>query len=228
MPSRFRVQLAREDEIPDLVALIVPSFAQYSIEQTLGNVDTPESIKANTERHLRTYHEHMEETGRPCAIKCVETASGKMVACAYWLVFDKPRSPENARKEYYLLSCSWLPEEGGERERIRAAFKPVIDARAKWTVGRGHAVLTYMCTDRGWRRQGAATACVQWGIDLCAQLGIPAYLEASEAGAPVYKALGFETVENVEMEVGEDKTAFPAMMWWPPGTKIEDKKPLEG
>lgn len=84
-----------------------------------------------------------------------------------------------------------------------------------------------MATDKDWRRKGAATACVQWGLDLCKELGILAYLEASEQGAPVYRRLGFETVDEVACEVDGEVARFPAMIWWPPGTKDEDKKPLQ-
>lgn len=87
-------------------------------------------------------------------------------------------------------------------------------------------MLTYMATYKDWRRQGAATACVQWGVDLCKELNIPAYLEASEAGDPVYRRLGFEDVDEVHVQVDGSTTSFPTMMWWPLGTNAEDKRPL--
>ena len=228
MASQFRVELAGEDEIPSLVAMMVPAFAQYSIERVLGNVDTPEGIQAATQRHSRAVREHLEETGRPCAVKCVETTSGSNIiaACAYWMIFDKPQSPDNARKTNYLFTAEWLDED--QKEKAKSAFKPMLDMHFKWTKGRGHGDLLYMATDPAWRRKGAATAVVQWGVDLCKELGIPAYLEASPAGRPVYERLGFETVDNIESEADGEKNAFPAMMWWPPGTKEEDKGPMEG
>jgi GNAT superfamily N-acetyltransferase len=229
MASQFRVELVGEDEIPALVAIMVPAFAIYAGEAILGNVDTPESIQANTQRHIFAAKEHMDETGRKCAIKCVETTSGnnEIAACAYWLVFDKPRSPENAYRANALMSATWIPE-GEQRERALKFVQPASVKRAQWTVGRPHAILMYMATDPAWRRKGAATACVQWGLDLCKELGIMAYLEASPAGAPVYKRLGFEVVDQVECEVDGEVSVFPTMAWWPPGTKDEDKKPLEG
>ena len=228
MSSEFRVELVGEDEVPNIVAMIIPAFAQYSIETIKDNFDTPESIQAATQRHLRSVREHYEETGKLCAAKCVETESGKdmMVACAYWLIYDKPRTPEYAHKLNHLFTADWVTEEGGRREKARKAFKPVEETHIKWTIGRGHGDLLYMATDRAWRRRGAATAVVQWGIDRCKELGIPAYLEASPAGAPVYKRLGFEVVENIECDVDGEISRFPVMMWWPPGTKEEDKRPL--
>lgn len=226
MASQFRVELVGEEEIPNLVKVIVPAFANFSVEQVMGNIDTPEAIKAATERHLRAAREHKDETGRDCAVKCVETTSGKnnLAACAYWLVFDKPRSPENVSRPLYKLSADWVAD-GEERKRAQKALSPVTEKRAKWTSGKGHAILMYMATDPAWRRKGAATACVQWGLDLCKELGIMAYLEASPAGAPVYEKLGFGVVDQIESEFDGEVSVSPAMIWWPPGTKEEDKKP---
>ncbi|KAK3715234.1 hypothetical protein LTR37_007201 [Vermiconidia calcicola] len=225
MASQFHVELASEEELPDLVGLIIPTFAHYGLEQLVGNFNTPEGIKAATERHLHAWRDHVEETERPLGVKCLhkDAASGQesMVACAYWAVFDRPRSTEDMEKVNYLLSAVWLPEK--QRKKARARLQPVLDMRTKWLAGRGHAILMYMATDTAWRRRGAATAVVQWGLDLCKELGIVAYLEASEEGRPVYQKLGFEVVEEVEFEPGE---VDRAMIWWPPGTKEGDKKAI--
>ena len=228
MVSNFRVEECREEDLPDLVELIIPTFAQYAMEIFLGNIDTPEAIHAATERHIRAWREHMDETGRPCAIKCVhrDPDSGKetLVACGEWFIFDKPRSPEDMRKVHHLISASWL--EGERRQKAERMFKPVIDTRAKWLSGQGHAILMFLATDKAWRRQGAAKSCVKWGLEKCEELRIPAYLEASQQGRPVYERLGFEVVEQLHMDVEEEKSFEPAMMWWPPGTKPEYKKPV--
>jgi hypothetical protein len=51
----------------------------------------------------------------------------------------------------------------------------------------------------------------------CRELGIPAYLEASEEGAPVYEKLGFERVDVVECSHDGELFAYPIMVWWPEG-----------
>ena len=68
--------------------------------------------------------------------------------------------------------------------------------------------------------------CVQWGIERCRELGIPAYLEASAEGRPVYEKLGFEVVEEVPVELDGNIEIERGMMWWPPGTEDKQKKPL--
>ncbi|KAK3053044.1 hypothetical protein LTR09_005670 [Extremus antarcticus] len=225
----FEIRVAAEHDIPALTALIIPTFAHYHIEQMLGN--HPSAIEAASARHLRAHREHIAETGEASGIKCMalDPNSGEevMAACAYWYFFPHPRSQESMDPSpNYLLSADWVPEENGEREKMRRCLQPVLTTRRKWVQGRGHAILMFMATEPAWRRQGAATAVVRWGLERCRELGIPAFLEASEEGAPVYKGLGFEVVDTVVMEVEGERAEFPVMMWWPPGTEEWEKKPL--
>ena len=67
--------------------------------------------------------------------------------------------------------------------------------------------------------------CVKWGLKKCRELGIPAYLEASEEGEHVYKKLGFVEADKIRVDADGEEATFPAMIWWPPGTTDEDKMP---
>lgn len=78
--------------------------------------------------------------------------------------------------------------------------------------GQPFALLGWMCVDPAYRRRGAASACVKWGMERCAELGIPAYLEASEEGMKTYKSLGWEVYSGD----GAEELTFPPMIWWPP------------
>ena len=230
MTPKYRIEIAGEESVHELIALIIPTFAHFPTETLVGHFDTPEAIQASSQRHLRAWREHMHETGRPVGIKCMHTdpATGqeRMVACAEWYIYDKPRSPDRMQDLNYLLTADWVSEDNGQQQKAKEMFKPVIEARIKWTAGRGHAVLMYVATDKAWRRQGAATACVEWGIKRCGELGIPAYLEASDEGAPVYEKVGFEKMEEIHCDIDGVDAVFPGMMCWPPGTKDEGKKPL--
>lgn len=79
----------------------------------------------------------------------------------------------------------------------------------------------WLATDPAFARLGGATNCVQWFIDRCEELAIPAYLEASDAGAPVYQRLGFEIVDHV----GDGEFTFPVMIRWPESYPDEQKSP---
>lgn len=229
MAPTFSIREAGEQDIPEIMGVLIPSFEHIIVETALGNTNTPEDRKAAGKRHLRAWREHAAEFSMPCAIICVYTdpLNGKetIVAFAEWFIYDKPRSPEQYRKAHFLMSASWVPEEGGQRERAVRWLEPIVEGRVKWMGGRRSGLFAYMCVDKAWRRKGAATMCVQWGLDRCRKLGLPAYLEASEEGEPVYKKLGFEEVEKIHCDFDGDAGAFPAMVWWPPGTKAEDKQP---
>lgn len=126
-------------------------------------------------------------------------------------------------KPNYLNTADWLPEGDERREKALKAFGPVSALRTKWSRGRGIAILQYMATHEDWRRKGAATLCVRWGMERCRELGIPAYMEASPTGKLVYEKLGFEVVDEFDEGNG---TISPVLMWWPPGIREEDKKPI--
>ena len=51
-------------------------------------------------------------------------------------------------------------------------------------------------------------------MDRCKELGIPAYLEASDEGVPVYEKLGFEKVDVVEAPWEGEIFAYPVTKWW--------------
>lgn len=56
---------------------------------------------------------------------------------------------------------------------------------------------------------------VKWGCEIADDEGIPAYLEATPIGYPVYRRQGFEDVDVVELDFsrwgGEESEKFTAM-----------------
>ncbi|KAK0947561.1 hypothetical protein LTR29_001169 [Friedmanniomyces endolithicus] len=229
MPDHLSIHAAREDDMAEITGVLLSSFGHMPVEQAMGNVDTPEGRKAMRERHLQAWREHAKETDVPCGIKCVHTdpTSGKetIVGFSEWFIYANPPMPEHHEQANALISGTWVPEEGGQREKVQAALKPTIDTRRKWLHGRKCAVLMYVCVDPAWRRQGAATMCVQWGVRKCNELGIMAFLEATEEGQHVYKKCGFVEVEKVRCDWEGEVGVFPAMICWPRGTREEDRTP---
>jgi GNAT superfamily N-acetyltransferase len=55
-------------------------------------------------------------------------------------------------------------------------------------------VLMSMVTRECWRNQGAARQLIQWGMERAQEDGVPAFLEASTAGKPVYTGAGFQEI----------------------------------
>ena len=51
-----------------------------------------------------------------------------------------------------------------------------------------------MVTRQCYRRQGAASLLINWGVQRAREDGVPAYLEASALGKPAYERFGFHEV----------------------------------
>jgi GNAT superfamily N-acetyltransferase len=218
MASNLRIELAHEEDINELISIISPSFQNVPVEVAMFGEPTPENMKNVAAQHLESWRIHAQESSLHCAIKCVhtdpETGKTQITACAEWFTYDRVRTPEQYLPAPYLLGVSWLPD-GPDKLKALKFNKPVVDKRNHWMGGRPHAVLRYMAVASDWRRKGIASMCVRWGVERCRELGIPAYLEASDEGVPVYEKLGFEKVDVVEAPWDGEIFAYPVMIWWP-------------
>jgi GNAT superfamily N-acetyltransferase len=58
--------------------------------------------------------------------------------------------------------------------------------------------IAMVLTTAGYRRQGLATANLRWAIDLCAERGLIAGLDATPAGREVYRPLGFRDLWSLK------------------------------
>jgi len=224
----FRIEYAEEEGIPEMMSLIIPAFQFVPVEAILNGKPTPENLIAAGQRHQYAWRKHMQDFSLPCAIKCVHTdpAEGKetLVGAALWHIYNRERTQEEYMASDYLLSGDWVTD-AGAKKKVQDFMQPVVEMQAKWMGARPHAALHYMCVQPAWRRRGISSICVRWGLARCKELGIPAYLEASEEGALVYARLGFETVDTVTSLWDGAENSFPVMIWWPEGMKEEDRKP---
>lgn len=220
MAANMEIEIANEKDLPELAAIINPAFQNVPAEVLMFGTTSPETLKLVATQHLEAWRIHAKESSLPCAIKCVHTdpdsGTKTIVGCAEWYMFDRERLPENYSEPSYLLNASWMTDKEA-RAIVLDFLKPVVDKHKHWMGGRPHAVLRYMAVAPEWRRRGAASMCVQWGLERCKELGISAYLEASEEGAPVYERLGFEKCDVVETFWDGERYAWPAMIWWPEG-----------
>lgn len=67
-------------------------------------------------------------------------------------------------------------------------------------------VCAALCVHPLHQRRGAGTALMQWGLLEAKKVGLPAYLEASIYGRPLYHRLGFRDIESEEIVI-------PAESW---------------
>src|SRR5207248_1577356 len=61
-------------------------------------------------------------------------------------------------------------------------------------------VCALLCVHRDHQRRGAGAALVQWGLDQAENFGLPAYLEASVYGYPLYLKMGFHEINTMTVK----------------------------
>lgn len=64
-------------------------------------------------------------------------------------------------------------------------------------------VLNLLCIHKDFQRRRAGTLLVEWGLERAANLGLPAYLEASPAGFFLYRNLGFHEIDDIVVKAAD-------------------------
>lgn len=54
-----------------------------------------------------------------------------------------------------------------------------------------------------YRRRGAASLLLQWGIDKAEEAGVEIYLESSVAGRPLYEKFGFRVLKAIDFDMAQ-------------------------
>ncbi|KAF2480182.1 hypothetical protein BDY17DRAFT_256402 [Neohortaea acidophila] len=77
--------------------------------------------------------------------------------------------------------------------RFKVAQQEIVGEQA-------HVKLQMLFTRREGFRRGAGTMHLAWGLEQADKLGIPAYLEASRMGRPLYERMGFQAVRDLPLD----------------------------
>lgn len=83
-----------------------------------------------------------------------------------------------------------------------------------------HWHLKMLAVDPKWQGNGAGKMLTQWGLERAQKEGIPAALESSDAGNPMYLKMGF--VEIGKFVMPSERCSFPIMLWRPKGEENEE------
>lgn len=190
--------------------------------------NNPQARAAAGERALQEYHSTPTQT----IIQCVDTATGQMIGFAKWNLYDKTRPDEEWRKR---AEVDWEPE---ARKLFEVFWWPTCEMRERLWEGRPHCcwysrlssgkheeggmlmacctVCTFLAVHPDHQRRGAGTLLVNWGFEKAKLLGLPAYLEASIAGYPLYLRLGMCVVDTVVVKAedwgGDHDRRYPGMV----------------
>jgi GNAT superfamily N-acetyltransferase len=89
---------------------------------------------------------------------------------------------------------------------LEAFFGSILKARKEHLGGRAHALLHILATRPEHHRRGVGAMHLKHGLAQADELSLPAWLEGSPKGRPLYQRYGFEVVADLEF----DAAAFGA------------------
>ncbi|KAL8825892.1 MAG: hypothetical protein Q9170_007618, partial [Blastenia crenularia] len=163
----------------------------------------------------------------------------KIAGGACWHVYEKPPFGADAdgHGEGEGMTCYWWPEEGRRRELADSVMGQIMQVRGERMV-RPCLLLEICYVHPSYRRLGAGSMLVSYGIKIADELGLEAFVEATKDGVPLYEKFGFRVVDGIllkgELEgmgeelrkLQEELTWEGMYMWrpkggvWEEGTKV--------
>lgn len=155
----------------------------------------PAYMQRRRERVLNTLS---KPTGR--VLKVVDTDNNdEIIAIAHWEILDKGRSDEELKE----LEQPYEPIEE-ERERYGRVQRDFFNYlhRVRRELGKTpHYFLSLLVTHPNHYRRGAGSMLIRWGTEQADKAGLMCFLEASEAGRPLYKRHGFVVKEITSFDL---------------------------
>lgn len=155
----------------------------------------PAYMQRRRERVLNTL---CKPTGR--VLKVVDTDNNdEIIAIAHWEILDKGRSDEELKE----LEQPYEPIEE-ERERYGQVQRDFFNYlhRVRRELGKTpHYFLSLLVTHPNHYRRGAGSMLIRWGTEQADKAGLMCFLEASEAGRPLYKRHGFVVKEITSFDL---------------------------
>ncbi|KAI1172598.1 acyl-CoA N-acyltransferase [Nemania sp. FL0916] len=117
---------------------------------------------------------------------------------------------ENARPNGSKYAMD--PPEGSNSVLYQEFFNGLVEMGKKHRAG-DKLVLTHLCTRHSYHGRGIGSALLHSVLDIADREGIPAYLEASRVGQPLYRRLGWAVVDTLEYNRRQSDTSIPATLY---------------
>ncbi|KAH8896815.1 hypothetical protein GQ53DRAFT_743373 [Thozetella sp. PMI_491] len=126
---------------------------------------------------------------------------GEVVAFGSWTLHREPREEWEWNVE--TLSSAEDLGEGVSVEVTNVFLGGLKRKQREHAQGEAYLALNILATEPKHWGLGAGSALVRWGLQLADQLGLPVFLEASPQGYPVYRRLGFEDIDVLDLNLRE-------------------------
>jgi len=155
---------------------------------------SPETIAAFTK-----INQHDIRNDPTCYImKVTDGETGELASFATWH-FIPPKSQDQIDEEK-LNDQVHLPRQAN-LEAGKVLIRNGHRKRLEIMGGRAYAYLAVVGTLKKYRKQGAASLCLEWGTNFADEKGLPGYVEGTPSGTGIYRKYGFEVVDRLKLEL---------------------------
>ena len=195
------LELHRITSPDDLETFSTIQLAAFDSGGGIASLLRPDlSNKENWEKYVDRHIQSLRDEPDVVYLKVVDTdlEGGKMIAGAKWRINEKELSQEAAEKMYPKPQGKDL-----EKPALVDFFAFLSRVRKQYMGTKPFCFLHILVTDPDHHRRGAGTMLLNWGISKADSLGLPAFLESSAMGKPLYERLGFQTREVVTFDLAK-------------------------
>ncbi|KAI0866738.1 acyl-CoA N-acyltransferase [Xylaria cubensis] len=188
-----------------------------------------ESIREAADRLKRWHNEDPTSSWH----KIIDEKTGRVAGGALWSIYN-----ENPFSNHKPPQAPWFPDDSS-REYAEQALMTHVTPRTRYAC-RAHVYLFIIFTHPDYRRQGVGQQVMDWGKAKADELGLEFFLDATEAGRPLYEVNGFipiqENPNHPQKENPDDKWTETekkigrfslCLMWRPVGGKYEEGKTIK-
>lgn len=177
-----------EADFAEFVPLTYSAFTSGMAQKLHPAAHTPEHIQKSIQKQIESFRSEPDLH----FIKVIDTdLGGKLIAGAKWRINETERTEEQAQVQ--------IPTPGPEHEGNEAAkefFGYLAGVRKKWMGTKPFYFLHLLVTHPDHQRRGAGALLLKWGIEKSDRAQLPAFLEGTQEGLPLYEKLGFRAVEK--------------------------------
>ncbi|KAL4878346.1 acyl-CoA N-acyltransferase [Aspergillus karnatakaensis] len=227
MPSTstptFTITPLPPTDAPEAFAVSDMAFASFN-----AMLHTTYPLPPSSLAHLTTTRLHLIKTyPKATMLKAVDNASGKIIGAARWLVvtedeivtesledvitgylaFRVPETNVPASRGFYAMATrgkrAVLSVKNGQGQGTGDVEVGEDADREGSVVLRKRVELETLFVHPEHQGKGVGSALLDWGVCEAERLGLVVYLEATEAGRPLYERAGFEAVETVVFDAAE-------------------------
>ncbi|KAL4944208.1 hypothetical protein BDV06DRAFT_112635 [Aspergillus oleicola] len=195
-PPRFLVKpIDPSTDIPELTRAIWTAFENpyqgiVHLFYPVLNNDREKSLQTSIENIAEEYRQSQPQL---TWVKVVDTQNeNRIAAAAKWFFYEEDPHAHAHGEEEDGVVADWFPE-GVSRDFATKAVRLFEGPRESMARGR-HAFLNIAFTLPSYRNQGLAHLFMDWGMRIADELGMEAWLDASEFGASLYEKYGFRKI----------------------------------